>query len=1145
MANATQSQQDTDPDELLNESGGQLREPQDLPVSPIRDNSEAQKQRMGYDSDALTSRAGQKLAGGQAGGVKDVAGKGLRGGGGSMPGAGSAGKSGIDPSSMVADKLGKGLEKNKGETEKKVDKAAGKATEAVVTAATAGAGTGTLATVAGKVVEKVGTKRIAIAGSIAVLLPIIIIAFSIAYFLNGGAWDAIGHVLTDKKTREFGLQLADNWSQDKGLVNNAVQLAAKFNEHTYKGPDTAIAAEPTIKPEPGSIEEKFQKIDWSKAQFQTLAKNDCRYDLQLEVVVNSEGKTRSIPKDVLDKQTGKTIPIDQLDGNTAAGFCIQQKYPIYNLLWRQPLARELNKKANIYLNYAAPKDSPEVEGSSQEVDKYVYDKTLKRVTTEPSNGPDLSSFKSTIDALEKDYFFNAGNYNRDNPSTPIPLSVDKRDIPGGIKKMYDDMAKGTSPYDLNVSDYFNIPTQETVNADNTNINLVASGISQTICPFVYTFMDVSNPDDPITAKNVRSSIESRLTGSERGSTKNLTLTDTRKADALSSSEGNASIQQNDNWASSTAYQIDVYNQLKGVQMNPEGSSTRAYNAPQRLTLDSPEMADVAGNCQKLKDLNTKPNKTPQDLDSGFQLNQAMIASYNKLKASIKDESPGVFASTSDFGLEQIITGYVRTGSITAVSGLEPGPDNYNRQSMGLRQLMNDYTLGIGGRFLTDIEAKDLAIRADGLDRQQQRENGIAYRLFNTANIHSLASIFQQNTVTPKTTMTAAIGSFKSLLNPLRSLADIHSNLSFYASGVQNKAFAADITGDQYFKVTTSGFTPAELALDPVENAHIIDAIKKDTKPQTESQRRKFAHYDECFKAKIPTPQYFNTQEIPKDGGFKLFFTYFPEKFQLLDANKVPVDSSPDSEFNKFLDCDFLFNSAKNLNNPPEAIAIRYRLYTYYNTQLDYLGQLSSDESNDSIYANPAGGGSVGPGGGSANCQNAQGLEKIPCEGEKYLTLEYDHSHSHVRTEGVKAYRDRCTNEKIGAGDPACNVDCSSFVAVMLYDAFGTASGFPVDLKLFVGGYGGTEAGRIFTENDQSLSAKIFKEINIDTETKPGDIVTMNDHMGVVKEYDPATKKATTIESTGVDGPTVYQWNNIHEEGFNRAFRYIGPGAPSQ
>lgn len=967
MANATQSQQDIDPDELLNEGGGQLKEPQDLPVSPVQNRGDDQKKRMGYSPDDIQA----------AGGAKSAIGKGL---GGSIPGADAA-KGGIDPASMAADKLGKGLEKNKGETEKKVDKAAGKATEAAVTAATGGTGTGTVATVAGKVVEKVGTKRIAIIGGIAIITPIVIIGFFISYLLSGGAWDAISKVLTDKKTREFGLTIAENWGKSKGVPSLAIDIAKKFNEVSYEQGSTAIAAGPVIKPEAGSFEEKMQSIDWEKAQYQTLSRNDCRYDLQLQKVVNAEGRVRSIPKDVLDKQTGKTTPIQQLDSNTTAGFCIQQKYPIFNLFFRQPTTREINKKSDLYLSYAAPKDSPQVQGSNAEVDKYVYDKTLKRITSAEDKSVNLGEYKPLLDNISAQYRINTAEYNAKYPNEKLPVpDAAKDNVVESFAKMYNTMAEGTSPYDMQVQEFFNVPTMETpTHTDDVSSNVAGTGLAEAICPFLYTFADIGPgalfPETG--AKNAKAAIESRLTGAQRGSTKNLTLADTRKADALSSSEANSTIQQVDNWASSVAYQLDVYNKQTGVQMNPEGTQTRAYNAKQQVFVDdgtnpNSPLHRLKGACYVIGrrgltiDIGSEAGKTV-DPQRGVQANKDMVDAFQDLKKEIFAQSNGIFASPTEFGIEQVMTGFIRTGSVTAVSGLEPGPDNFNRQSMGYRQLTNDYNLAIGARFLTPLEAQELAIRTDNLERQQERENGIAYRLFNTNNIRSLASVFQQNTITPKTTMTAVVGNFKSLLDPLRSLADIQSNLVFFTTGFRNKAFAADQTGDAYFKVDTAGLTPEELSINPQENATIIENIKKGTNT---AQKEKFAHYDECFTQKIPSSQYFQISDNPildasgKVTGYKRFFTYFPEKSVDLNTNKIPVTNDPNSEFNKFSDCQFLMQGAKDLKDPNQLLAIRYRLYRYYNNQLDLMAKLSSEQSDTSIFANSGSGSSAGGTGGT-------------------------------------------------------------------------------------------------------------------------------------------------------------------------------------
>ncbi len=951
----------------------------DLPVSPSGNKSGGnQKSRMGYNADSLPGN--DKIPGGYGNLANAASGEGsasdkaqeagrqalksaATGGEGGLPGG-----KGLPGGSGPVTKGDKEAEAKKGNTEKNVDAAAEAAASYFGTPA------------AGAAVEKLGgvrgiTKKIAVISLIA-LVPFILLGVMIAYIISN-PWEALQHVLTDKKTREFVLNVADNWSQNNGLLNGAIQAAEKLNEYTYtEDGSRVIAANQPTKPEPGSIEEKLDKIDWEKSQFQSLPKDDCKYDLELQKVVSSDGKPRSIPKAVLNKQTGQTIPIDQLNNNLQAGYCIAQKYPIYNLMWRQPLARELNKKADIHLSYAAKKDSKEVEGSSTEVDKYVYDKTIDRVAPEPKDSLNFGPFVEDINAIERQYAFEVKQWNDTHPEDQIPFDENKRDIPKGMQKMFDDMKNGKSPYDINIADYVNVPVKDTANGSA----VVPTGIALSICPYVYAFLDTGNENQEravAAAQNARLAIESRLGGAERNSVKSLTLTDTRKADALNNRESNATIQQNDNWASSTAYQIDVYNQLRGVQMNPEGTHNRAYNVP--LNFNSQPMKNIKRACPLISRAGKESQQSTGILGSfvnafsnflaslqqetGQDGNQIMLNGYSDLKTEIVKNSTGVFNTTSDFGLEQIITSYVRTGSSTSVSGLEPGPNNYNRQSMGQRQLMNDYTLGIGGRFLTDTEAKELAIRADGLDRQQQRDNGIAYRLFNTANIHSLASIVLQNSTTPATTKTAMLSSFKSIIDPLWSLANLHSNILYYATGSQNKAFAADITGDQYFKIDTAGFTPQELSLDPVENAHIIDALKKDTSDATKSQREKLANYDACLKEKIPTSLYFEISTLPITNdngtitGYRQFFTYFPDKKRELDVNKNPVNDTPDSLFNKFSDCKFLLQDAKDINNPAQLLAIRYRLYTYYNTQLDYLARLSSDESDDSIYAGSSGGGS--------------------------------------------------------------------------------------------------------------------------------------------------------------------------------------------
>ena len=91
---------------------------------------------------------------------------------------------------------------------------------------------------------------------------------------------------------------------------------------------------------------------------------------------------------------------------------------------------------------------------------------------------------------------------------------------------------------------------------------------------------------------------------------------------------------------------------------------------------------------------------------------------------------------------------------------------------------------------------------------------------------------------------------------------------------------------------------------------------------------------------------------------KTLLAYQPDTNKEFKYYDIAVDPAPESEYTKMNDCKFVLVDAKNLKDKTEEKAIRYRLYTYYNYQMDYLTKLSSDESDESIYANGAGGGAA-------------------------------------------------------------------------------------------------------------------------------------------------------------------------------------------
>ena len=853
----------------------------------------------------------------------------------------------------AADQLGKGLEKNKGAAEKKIDKKAGQAAEAATIALSGGTGTGTLSTVVGKTVEKVGTKRIAIA--LGVIWAISLIPIFIIVYLISNPWEAVGAVLTNSKLREFGLDVAEAFG--KGVIRQAIEAVTYTGEVEYKGDNTAIAATAPAPIAPGSTLEKLSNIDWKKAQYQTLDNSDCGYELKLKRVVNAEGRTRHIPESVINKRTRAVIPLDELSNNNQAAYCIQKQYPIFNLMARQPVTREINRKAQVYLNYASAKDTEEFGGDYGEVEKYVYDKTLDRVTPPKEQTIDFTPYQDKLDKINQVYKEAVKRWNSNPNNEPIPYSETNTSVTEGINRMFNEMKEGTSPYELQVEDYINIPTKIAA----TDREVFAQGLATTMCPFVYSFVGIGiNENDPVAAENARKAVESRLASTERGATKINTLMDTRKADQLSNVENNVTIRQQDNWASSTAYQLDIYNQLRGVQQNPEATSTRAYNARQT---DAVLKAGITGVYVACNLLSTDTDVAQVDAALQSAGAAVFLPSWQILKQNIKDNSQGVFEDVSDFGAKEVITSFMRTGSVSAVSGLEDGPDNYNRQASGFRQLMNDYYLRIGGRFLDAQEAQEVAIQSEDMRRQEEKQGGIAYRLFDSDNIRSAKSIISQNTITPKTALTATGGILKQILNPLRSLADIHSSLLYYVAGDHNRAFAASIDGDQYLKIDTAGVPAKDFNINMLENASVIEDIKANG---SDEQKAKLLNYDECMKAKIPTAQYFTITEKVLDSsgaGRKLqFFDFYPERQRIVNNNGEIIQTS--EEFEKFLDCKILLFDAKDFSKPEQQLPIRYRMYTYYNTILDMMVSLSSNDDNQSIYA-----GSSGTTTGDGTCPN--------------------------------------------------------------------------------------------------------------------------------------------------------------------------------
>lgn len=244
------------------------------------------------------------------------------------------------PGAGIAAKKFNELDKNKGSLEKGVDKAAGKATEAAVDATGVGA---PAAKLAGKVVEKVGTKRILIATAVIILTPVVLTmlyVMIIYQFIKNplkAIWDG-NPVITAVKALIIN---------DHAPVHKlAYEIEAKnFKDFPGSG---AVAAPAGDVPAEGTLAWKYAQIDWEKSKYQTVDQpTDCR--VSTKPVINTiTGTERS----VIDKIYFQNDPTSELSEETKA-ICISKVYPIFNTMMRSKFLRTgINKEIGLRYLYA-------------------------------------------------------------------------------------------------------------------------------------------------------------------------------------------------------------------------------------------------------------------------------------------------------------------------------------------------------------------------------------------------------------------------------------------------------------------------------------------------------------------------------------------------------------------------------------------------------------------------------------------------------------------------------------------------------------------------------------------------------------------------------------------------------------------------
>ena len=760
-----------------------------------------------------------------------------------------------------------------------------------------------------------------------------------------------------------------------------------------------------IMPEEGTIAYKLLQIDAEKIQTSSYNPG-IPFKIETKKINGPDGRSYTVMDKVVNTNSGSSISIKDAASPTGpigqkniVAAVLSQKIPIMQFMIRQPATRKLNKAPDLglALNYGENKDNQNANLNRpyEELQKFLKEKTYKRVRGSSITLPTVGVVGSDESKL-----------------------VTKK-IVDSIKKVQDDIVKDYEPSKLQIELPYDQFGQE---------RLSPKRISNTLCAFQEILLD---------PKNIASAVESRANAARRDGAKFMTLKDTHNKAALDANELKFSIQQMADYTKSMSYQRIVYGRLSGEAVDPDGigqaamSITREkYDASAQTILQN--MSDACGTLRYLDQRRAdeaadasvwsdeSPNNfirtyyreiraanvTVQDIQSYYveyrdsptcdplrpnsdssdkvrcavySFRIAILRNYfNKFQQEIYRGSQKYYTSPEKVTPEDITTRLIKIGAGVSTTGLEDGNQNFSRAIQGLNQLNYDYSMVYGGRFLTDAENDQNAKELAELRDWQTKNYGIAYRVFNTDNVSSIASRLMQHTPPePKRAIAWMFGSIlKAIINPIRTFATIDGAANYVLKGEQNIAMAADqaVYNDaRYNKASPVGFTKQETSIDWKNNAKFIEALKKnktqvvDPDPLVNGAKvdanTLFSKWDNCFTSKITSEIYFDDNYLAALN----FGANLPE---------IPQQERDElkRKYELFSGCKPLLSSASNNIN---SLQVQYRVYRFRSLVLDSLVTLSNDEEDKNLDANGDQGAtpstSAGPGGPSG----VNGLQSPP------------------------------------------------------------------------------------------------------------------------------------------------------------------------
>lgn len=872
----------------------------DLRVSPTS--------RGGGDQDSIASRGAR-------------AAEALRGGGDVDKTTGQAGRA--TQAALEASGTNKKKE-DQGGVERATRRVAGKAARAGVDAVSANDQLGQAADQAFQTIDPKKASEKGLKGAVAtigigvtLLVAPFVILLLIIFYVVTHPWDAVKEVITNTSFLRFALS-ARELAVGPGSSQQSIAAitGAMPYEVEYK-PNSVVAAPNQARPEPGTLEETISKIDYETSR-NKFKGSYCEYEVITKLVVASDGSRRSVIDKVVDSG-GKTVQLS----SPAVYQCVLEQYPVMETMMRSEQARKINRQKKINLSYAEPKDSKNLEGKSKEdIEKFLHKKSTDRLwRNEGYPAECVQDFK------------------------PSGKKVDK-----AIAEVINDLLCGKKPEQITVN-YPITDYGERAAETKEEKKKQAASRAEVIC----AFYDKLNKDAAASLRYRKD----RSVSSSRAGIQALTLADTGVAGEIPIDELNNDFYKISNFASSRAYNYEVNGSNNGEQMDPEAIPTTSLGITSDLdaALAAEGLLTFSGECEKLNSQSGDGNffnifSSIFDVgeDDSTQTVQNITNLTTILRGRLKDANPTVYKNINDVTLNDILVRTIRITSNISNSGVEEGPDNFNRMVLGSKVTTYDYTFALlGGTYQTEAEAAQASAQVESYKRLKDKQNGIAYRLFNKKNHRSLVSrIAAESTATPPQLAEKTSRYALNMLNPIRAFAELNTMIAYVGYGETNRAIAAVDDDRAYWKIDTAGVQTTE---DAIQNARYIEALKK----------------------KIADPAYANDETIQAIAASfsawdKCMETYYPDMQTLDESQDRSCQIMRNSGKGRTLASTYSVSSSKYglpsggaryaATLSPTTEKALARKYATYKGHMNFYGawaRLSKTEKDEEMYANTSSG----------------------------------------------------------------------------------------------------------------------------------------------------------------------------------------------